>query len=126
MLRSQQLEFRGTFTILIPLGNVNRLPVSTVNCRGFQIPARVAKFELSRQSVLPEHPIVSGLLVRYWMCVTDAPYELQLFCSGLILKKRAAYLRCLAAVMVYAGLGATFHNSNNLFASKCFSISNFI
>ncbi len=34
MLRMQQTEFHCTLVVRTPFGNVNRLPLSTVNCCG--------------------------------------------------------------------------------------------
>jgi len=48
----QQIEFQCTLAAMTPRSNVNRLPESTINCRGLTRSARTAKFELTRQSLL--------------------------------------------------------------------------
>ena len=48
----QQTEFHCTLAAMTPRSNVNRLPESTINCRGLTRSARTAKFELTRQSLL--------------------------------------------------------------------------
>jgi hypothetical protein len=93
----QQTEFQCTLEDITPRSNVNRLPESTINCRGLTRSARTAKFELSRQSLLfsldKSASDWNGERVPVFFRAIDEPkYRLSyyLFFTAMIIMKRRA------------------------------------